>query len=90
MLLIITQIKDGFFHATINQRYISPFRIIKAIFLKSQQVKLVKVHDLGIKHLDHYNKKRQSGTGGSEDLAKFFSAGGGSWEAALGDRRRPV
>ena len=86
MLLIVAQNKDGFSHATVNQRYSSPFRIIKAIFLKSQQVKLVKVHDLGTKYLDHGNKKRQLETGGSWELGfgkTLFcwgrELGGSSW-----------
>lgn len=57
---------------------------MKALFLKSQQVKFVKVHDLGTKQLDQRKKKRQSGARGNQDLARF-SAGGGelggsSWQ----------
>lgn len=52
-------------------------------------MKFVKVHDLGTKQLDHRKKKRQSGTAGSQDLAKPFSAGGGelggsSWQQQEG------
>lgn len=54
-----------------------PFGIIEAIFLKSQQVKFVKVRDLDTEQLDDHKKKRQLGTGGSQDLAKPFSDGGG-------------
>lgn len=58
---------------------------MKALFLKSQQVKFVKVHDLGTKQLDQRKKKRQSGARGNQDLAQRFSAGGGelggsSWQ----------
>lgn len=88
--MIIAQIKDWFLYATVDQRYISPFRIMKEIFLKSQQVKIVKVHELGTKQLDQGKKKRQLGAGGSQDLAQLFSAGVGSWKAALGSSRGTV
>lgn len=80
--MIIAQIKDWFLYATVDQRYISPFRIMKEIFLKSQQVKIVKVHELGTKQLDQGKKKRQLGAGGSQDLAQLFSAGGGELEGS--------
>lgn len=83
--MIIAQIKDWPLYATIDQRYISPFRVIKAIFLKSQHMKFVKVRDLGTKQLGQRKQKRQLGAGGSQDLAQPSCAGGGrlvgsSWQ----------
>lgn len=76
-MIIIAQIKDWFLYATVDQRYICPFRIIKVIFLKSQQMKSVKVHELDTKQLDQGKKKKQLWAGRSQDLAQPFPAGGG-------------